>query len=210
MDELLKESWGYLLNINILEGLGLIFGLLAVYYLVKENILTWPAGITYVIISFVIFWEQQLYGDFFLHVFFLLLNIYGWYHWKYGHSTEEAKVPVTWLSLKKNLIYIVISFIGIFVFGYFLSSVHLIFPNLLPASVPYWDAATTSLSITAMWLTARKNIENWIYWFVVDVLATGIYFYKGIQFYALLYFIYIGLAIAGFIEWKRIIQQQKA
>ena len=210
MDELLKESWLYLLNINLLEALGLIFGLLAVYYLIKENILTWPAGIIYVIISFVIFWQQQLYGDFMLHIFFLLLNIYGWYHWKYGQDKNETKVPITWMSIKQNVLYIIISFLGIFLFGYFLSSVHILFPNMLSASVPYWDAATTSLSVIGMWLTARKHIENWIYWFVVDVLATGIYFYKGIHFYALLYFIYIGLAIAGFIEWRKIIRQQEA
>jgi nicotinamide mononucleotide transporter len=209
MDELIKESWHYLININIIEALGLIFGLLAVYYLIKEDILTWPAGITYVLLSFVIFWQQQLYGDFLLHIFFLVLNIYGWYHWKYGKPRDESKVPVTWMTLKRNTFFVIISFVGIFLFGYFLSSVHLIFPNLKPASVPYWDAATTSLSVIGMWLTARKHIENWIYWFVVDVLAAGIYFYKGIHFYALLYFIYIGLAIAGFIEWKKIIRQQQ-
>ncbi len=209
MDELLNESWQYLLDIELLEALGLVFGLLAVYYLVVENILTWPVGITYILISFVIFWKQQLYGDFLLHIFFLLLNIYGWYHWKYGNDDSQTKVPVTWMSLKKNLVYISVSIVGVFLFGYFLSSVHLIFPNLIPASVPYWDAATTSLSVIAMWLTARKNIENWIYWLIVDILATGIYYYKGIHFYALLYFIYIGLAIAGFIEWNKTIRQQK-
>ena len=210
MDEMLKESWQYLLDINSLEALGLIFGLLTVYYLIKENIFTWPAGITYILISFIIFWQQQLYGDFLLHIFFLILNIYGWYHWMYGSKKNKEKVIITWMTFKKNILYVAVSIVGIFVFGYFLSSVHVIFPNLVPASVPYWDAATTSLSVTAMWLTARKNIENWIYWLVVDVLATGIYYYKGIHFYALLYFIYIGLAIAGFIEWKKIIRLQKA
>lgn len=210
MQQILTQSLKYLLTINWLEAAGLIFGLLTVYFLIKENIHTWLCGIIYILISFVVFWQQQLYGDFLLHVFFLLLNIYGWYHWVYGETTGKDSVKVEWLSLKRNLIYALISILGVFLFGYFLINIHLLFTNLTPASVPYWDAATTSLSVTAMWLTARKKIENWIYWLIVDVLAAGIYVYKDIYFYALLYFIYIGLAVAGFLTWKKIIQRQIA
>lgn len=210
MQHLLSQSLEYLLTINWLEAAGLIFGLLTVFFLIKENIFTWLCGIIYILISFVIFWQQQLYGDFLLHVFFLFLNIYGWYHWVYGETSRKDSVKVAWLSLKRNVIYALISILGIFFFGYFLINIHLIFTNLTPASVPYWDAATTSLSVTAMWLTARKKIENWIYWLIVDVLAAGIYVYKDIYFYALLYFIYIGLAVAGFLTWKKIIQRQIA
>ncbi|HNP17376.1 MAG TPA: nicotinamide riboside transporter PnuC [Fulvivirga sp.] len=207
MQDLIRDSFEYLKGIDTLEASGLIFGLLSVYFLIKENIWTWPSGITYILISFVIFWQQQLYGDFLLHVFFLILNIYGWYHWLYG-SKENTKVPITRLNFKENVVYGLISLLGVGLFGYFLSNIHLVFTNLTPASVPYWDAATTSLSVTAMWLTARKRIENWHYWFIVDVLAAAIYFYKGIYFYSLLYFIYIALAIAGYLQWKKIMTQQ--
>ncbi len=207
MQDLIHDSFEYLKEIDTLEASGLVFGLLAVYFLIKENIWTWPAGITYILISFVIFWQQQLYGDFLLHVFFLILNIYGWYHWLYG-SNENKKLLITKLNLKENIVYGLISLLGVGLFGYFLSHIHLIFTNLTPASVPYWDAATTSLSVTAMWLTARKRIENWHYWLIVDVLAAAIYFYKGIYFYSLLYFIYIALAIAGYLQWKKIMSQQ--
>ncbi len=208
MVELLEHSLEYLLTIEWLEASGLIFGLLAVYFLVKENVLTWPSGIAYVLVSFVIFWQQQLYGDLLLHIFFLVLNIYGWFYWTQGDKSGKQKVFITRLDLRMNLIYALISIIGIGLFGYFLTNIHHIFPNLQPASVPYWDATTTSLSVVGMWLTAKKKIENWIYWLIVDILAAGIYVYKDIYFYALLYFIYIGLAILGFIEWKRIERSQ--
>ncbi len=208
MQEFLLETWDYLISIQWIEALGLLFGLLTVYFLIKENLWTWPFGITYILISFIIFWEAQLYGDFLLHVFFLALNIYGWYYWVYGKPANDKKVPITWLSLKANLWYGFLSIIGIAIFGLFLSHIHQLFTNLTPASVPYWDAATTSLSVTAMWLTARKNIENWIYWLLVDILAAGIYFYKEIYFYSFLYFVYIGLAVAGYVGWKKLMQQQ--
>lgn len=207
MGKLLEESISYIFSMGTLEAAGLIFGLLCVYFLIKNNILTWPTGILYILISFVIFWQQQLYGDFLLHIIFLTLNIYGWYYWVYGKNEKKEKIKIEWLTFSQNIIYFLLSLAGIAVIGYFLSHVHIIWPNLKPASVPYWDAATTSLSIVGMWITARKKVENWLYWLIVDILAVGIYLYKGIYFYALLYFIYIGLAIAGYIKWKKIADQ---
>ena len=204
MQEIVQSIVDYLINIDWLEASGLLFGLLAVYYLIKESIYTWPAGIIYVLISFVIFWRLQLYGDFLLHIIFLILNIYGWYYWAFGKQDRKDHVPITWLSMNRHMVFGILSLVGIIVFGYMLSHVHEVFTNLEPASVPYWDAATTSLSITGMWLTARKKVDNWMYWLAVDILATGIYIYKGIYFYALLYFIYIGLAVIGFREWKKL------
>ena len=70
------------------------------------------------------------------------------------------------------------------------------------ASLPYWDSATSVLSVTGMWLTTKKKIENWYYWLIVDILATGIYMYKELYFYGILYFVYIFLAVAGYMAWK--------
>ena len=75
------------------------------------------------------------------------------------------------------------------------------------ASLAYWDSTTSVLSIVGMWLTAKKKLENWYFWLAVDVLATGIYLYKGIYFYALLYLIYVGLAVSGLISWKKSMDQ---
>jgi nicotinamide mononucleotide transporter len=198
-----QELSAYAVQIDILELSGLVFGLLAVYFLIKENIRTWPTGIIYVLISFVIFWQQRLYGDLILHVFFLILNIYGWYYWIAGKKKNEEELPVTRTSSSLMLKVLLASGIGIFIFGYFLDNIHIIWPDLGEAAVPYWDSTTSILSVTAMWLQARKKVENWIFWFFVDVLATGIYVYKGIYFYAALYGIYIFLAIAGYLAWKK-------
>lgn len=203
MQQFWEDISAYAVQIDLLELSGLVFGLLAVFFLIKENILTWPTGITYVLISFVIFWQQRLYGDFILHIFFLVLNVYGWYYWIAGKKNNEEELPVTRTASSLMIKVLLISGIGIFGFGYFLDNIHNIWPNLGVAAVPYWDSATSILSVTAMWLQARKKIENWVIWFFVDVLATGIYVYKGIYFYAVLYGIYIFLAFAGYLAWKR-------
>ncbi len=203
MESLLQDIVKYVSQIDLLELLGLVFGLLAVYYLIKENILTWPAGIAYVLVSFVIFWQQKLYADFALHIFFLVLNVYGWWYWLKGGKAEANKeeVPITHTKSGILMGVLVISIIGIGVMGSLLTA-------YTDASLPYWDSVTTVLSLSGMWLTARKKIENWYFWFVVDVLATGIYFYKGIYFYAILYLIYIGLAIVGYLAWKKTMKAQ--
>ena len=201
------EVYNYALQIDFLEFLGLVFGILAVWYLIKQSLWTWPAGIAYIIISFVIFWRIQLYGDFILHIFFLILNIYGWYYWVYGKKSKDHKeLEVTRLSLQANLLVLLATAVGVVVFGIFLQELPGLIDGLEPAALPYWDATTSILSVTGMWLTTRKKIENWYYWLIVDVLATGIYIYKGIYFYALLYGIYIILAVMGYLEWRRSMQ----
>lgn len=199
MEEILKNIINYVANqLNILEAGGLIFGLLAVWLLIKENIWTWLSGIIYIFISFIIFWKARLYADLALHFVFLILNIYGWYFWLTGSkkNSVEKYVPVTTTSKNLLLMLIIISSAGIALMGTFLNS-------YTDASVPYWDSATTVLSLIGMWLTARKKIENWYFWFVVDVLATGIYIYKEIYFYAILYLVYVGMAISGYLTWKK-------
>lgn len=200
---ILKEVLEYVVQINWLEAAGLVFGLLAVYYLIKENILTWPAGIIYVLISFVIFYQVKLYADLMLHVFFLVMNIYGWYYWIYGKKRGKDNVPVTTTRPRVLITLIVISIAGVALLGTLLSS-------YTDASLPYWDSSTTIFSLTGMWLTAKKKIENWHFWFVVDVLATGIYLYKGIYFYAFLYMVYIGMAVSGYLHWKKSLVKQQA
>jgi len=204
MGEVLRQILEYASKIDFLEAGGLIFGLLCVWFLIKDNILTWPSGIIYVLISFVIFWRTKLYADFGLHFVFLALNIYGWYYWIKGGREKEAKsiVPITTINSNWWIVLIGSSAISIYIMGKLLS--------MTDAAVPYWDSTTTVLSIAGRWLTARKKIENWHFWFVVDVIATGVYVYKEIYFYALLYLLYIGMAVAGYLSWKKIMNLERA
>ncbi len=190
----------YASQIDILELMGLVFGLITVWLLINENILTWPAGIIYVLISFVIFYRARLYADFGLHVVFLVLNIYGWYFWVKGKKNGNAELPVTNASLKVLSIVGVLCVAGIFIIAAILKTTD--------AAVPYWDSATTSLSIGAMWLQARKKLESWYLWLFVDILATGIYINREIYFYAALYGIYIFMAISGLRAWRSSMQNE--
>ena len=183
-----------LAGIDWLEASGLVFGLACVILLIRQNILTWPLGIAYVLVSLYIFYQAKLYADVILHVFFLWMNIYGWYYWIFGKD-DDIELPVTRESTGILVRLLLLSGAGILVCG-------LLFTIYTDAALPYWDSATTVLSFAAMWLTARKKIESWHLWLIVDVLATGIYIVKELYFYAILYGVYIGLAVAGFLAWR--------
>ena len=201
MGEIVNDVISSLQGLSALEFAGLVFGVINVLLLIKEDIRNWIFGILYILVSFVIFWQSRLYGDFILHVLYLVLNIYGWYNWTKPNEDKTLKVSLQ--SVQSRLIWIGITAVGVILFAQFLLVLPSIFPNLDPPSLPYWDSTTTMLSVTAMWLTARKKLESWMYWFVIDILATGIYFYKGLYFYSLLYFIYIAFAVMGYRAWLK-------
>ena len=121
MHQYVNEIINYALGIDLYELSGLVFGLLAVWYMIKECVLTWPAGILYVLVSFVVFWKIQLYGDLLLHIVFLILNIYGWYFWVFGKAKEEKDLPITTYTLGQNITLLLLSFVGIGFFRLLLS-----------------------------------------------------------------------------------------
>ena len=116
-DNLLQESVNYLSTFDTLGFAGMVFGLLCVWFLIKQNILTWPAGIIYVIISLVVFTQAKLYADLILHVFYLILNIYGWYYWIHPKNKSGSQVQVTTTEFTPLLVLVVFSIVGLIVSG---------------------------------------------------------------------------------------------
>ncbi len=181
---------------NWLEATGLISGLVCVALLIRQNIWNWPIGLLYSLVSIVVFLRARLYADLALHVFYVVMNGYGWYYWGFAKRPPQLQtVPVTQTPARVAIALTLVVAGATAAMGWLLA-------NRTNAAVPYWDSATTTMSFAAMWMTARKHIENWIVWLVVDVIATGIYLYKGLEMYALLYCVYIGMAFAGWWAWR--------
>ncbi len=179
-----------------LEFVGLVSGLLCVWLLIRENIWTFPIGLVYAFVSVAVFIEQRLYADVLLSGYYVGMNAYGWWYWLYGGSRSATDDLVPAYTARSTMFRLVaLSIVGIAAMGWF-------FDTQTDADLPYWDSATTILSFAAMWMTAHKLVENWIVWLVVDVIATGVYAIKGIELYALLYAIYLGMAVMGWRAWR--------
>lgn len=158
-------------------------------------------GIAYIIASLYIFYTTRLYADFALHIFFLIMSLYGWYYWLRGGDRTESDLPVTRENYK-----LLAALLGLCVIAIVLSGSW--FTTNTDADLPYWDNTTSYLSLLAMWLQSRKKIESWVLWFIIDVLAVGIYFVKGIPLYSLLYLIYLAMAVMGYRAWREHLQSE--
>lgn len=185
---------------RILEIAGLLIGLLYLYWEYKADWKLWIASIAMPIVSLFVYWNAGLYADFGIDIYYLLIAIYGFFMWTRGRGNTQADskeaLPITHTS-RKTWLCLTIAFLLIYSFIAF------VLLNFTDSTVPYWDALNTALSIVAMWMLARKLLEQWLVWLVVDAISCALYVYKGIYFYAGLYLVYTFVAWLGYKEWKR-------
>jgi nicotinamide mononucleotide transporter len=182
-----------------LEIIGVISGLLCVYLAAVNNIWNWPMAIISVGIYLFIFFNARLYADMGLQFYFMVMNIYGWYYWSKKPATEE-KTPVALITRKE----IILSVIAIIIFTFILGSVL----KYTPASYPYIDSFCTACSLVAQVFLARKVLENWLIWIFVDIINVGVYIFKHLDLTAAMYAIYVGIALLGYIDWKKDYKKQ--
>ena len=180
-----------------MEVLGLISGLLCVWLLIRENVLTFPIGLIYAVLTVVVVYNEKLYADVFLNIYYVGMNAYGWFFWLRGGGERrvERHLKVGSVTQKQILWLASILVIGSTVMGYVLTS-------FTDADLAYPDSFTTVASLIAMYLSARKYLESWYLWFIVDVVQVILYLIKGIEMYALLYFIYLVMAFFGWRAWR--------
>lgn len=188
-------------QISYVELIGTLFGLVSVYYASKAQILTWPTGVINEAFLFLLFFQVQLYADMFLQVYFFVITLYGWYNWK--KKTKENRIS----SLEANTIAWlgVITVAAILITGFLFSQIHTYLPAYfkIKAAYPYADSFVMVLSIVATFLLARKKIETWYLWIVVDLVCVFLFFRKGIAFLGLEYLVFLGLATYGLLNWRK-------
>jgi nicotinamide mononucleotide transporter len=181
--------------ISALEVVAVIFGIVSVFLSVRENIWSWPTAIVNVSLFFVLFYQSGLYSDMGLQVVYFLLSVYGWYEWLHG-GPERTALRVSRTAVRT---WIVLAAIAIVVW----LSLGRLTSRLPGASLAYLDAGTTTTSLVAQWMMTRKLLENWLLWTIVDVVYVGMFIYKDLYLTAFNYGVYLVLAVAGYISWKR-------
>jgi len=187
--------------ISYIELIGTVFGLISVYFASRANILTWSTGIVNEAFLFILFFQVRLYADMFLQVYLFIVTIYGWYNW----NTKTADNRITVLSPKSRWLLAVVILAGSLLSGLLIKNIHLYVPAYfkVAAAYPFTDSFVMVLSIIATVLLARKKIENWHLWLLVDAICVILYIKKAVYFLSLEYLIFLGLASYGLFQWKR-------
>lgn len=189
-----------------LEIIGTIVGLVYLWLEYRASIYLWIAGIIMPAIYIFVYYDAGLYADFGINIYYLGAAIYGWMMWKHGtffrrklhlHTKEEEQeLPITHMPSRYYLPLFLVFAVSFVVIAWILIR----FTN---SNVPWLDSFTTALSIVGMWMLARKHVEQWWAWVAVDLVSTGLYIYKGLNFTAGLYALYTIIAIFGYFKWKR-------
>lgn len=186
---------------SLLELGGALSGVAGVWLAARQSVWTWPVSLVSVAMYVIVFYDARLYADMGLNAFYVVTSFYGWYVWLYGGKghTERKVGHVGKLEMLVLLILGAAFTLGL---GYFLE-------NYTDADLSYTDSATTAVSLIGYWMMAKKQLENWIVWLVVDVVYVGVYTYKELYITAVLYFIFLILCIVGYLDWKKSLAKQE-
>ncbi len=185
---------------RLIEITAVLLGIANITLLMRRSIWNYPFGIAMVSLYAFIFYEAKLYSDMGLQGFFFVIQIYGWWYWYRGMS-EDGQIKVRLLAPGTYPVYLLVAIFGVIALGTGMA-------RLTDAALPYWDATTTVLSVIAQFLLARRRLENWIVWILVDVIAIGIYFAKGLYPTMVLYAIFLVMASGGLGLWWRAYRDQ--
>lgn len=186
---------------NYLEIAGASVGLLYLWFEYRVSIWLWPVGVIMPAIYILVYYEAGLYADSGISLYYLVAGIYGWFMWrKRSGADKERKIVSTPVRQILPLAFVCCS---LFVL------IGEILVRFTDSTVPWLDSFTTALSFVAMWMLARKYLEQWLVWIVVDILSCGLYLFKELYFTSVLYGLYALIAVYGYLKWRQIMKSAK-
>ncbi len=221
MTEFLYAHWLDMLT----TALGLAYILLEY----KASIWLWAVGFVMQSLGIVLYFQKGLYADCGMEFYYLAMTIYGYFHWIKKKKTLTQPVPTnegsdnskeegnsTTLLHKdgqegKSITHfpkrlaIIWGIATLVIWG----ALYLFLAYCTDSRVPVADSFTTALSFVGIWALARKYLEQWIIWIIVDVVTCALYFYKDIPFKASLYALYVIIAILGYRKWRRMMESSR-
>ena len=188
-----------------LQWLELLAVALAVLYLllaIRQNIWCWAAAAVSTLLYLFIMYHARLYMESALQVFYLAMAAYGWHQWRRG-GADHAGVRVRTWPWRFHLLAASVVFALVFASG-------LLLERFSDAALPFADAFTTWAAVVATWMVARKILENWIYWFVIDAVSVYLYLSRELYFTAALFVAYLVMIVFGYLSWRRSLSEQES
>ncbi|MDX9748315.1 MAG: nicotinamide riboside transporter PnuC [Paludibacter sp.] len=187
--------------ITALEITGTLFSFIYLYLSVKQKIGLWVFGFLSAVVYSLVFFETKFYAAMSLQLYYLWVSVYGWYSWKKKRETTGEDLPVRYTHFKEWTVLSGITMLVMLIYYAVLSMG-------TDSPVPGADSFITAFSITATWMLARKQIEHWLIWIVVDSVAVFVYLKQGLYSTALLFVVYGAMAVVGWIQWRKSMKKQ--
>ena len=186
---------------NWLESTAVIFAILYLILAVKQNILCWIAGIISSVLYFFIMQKAGLYMEAYLQVFYVVMGIYGWSQWSASNASNPSFIVNTW-SKYQHMIAISIILALSLLSGFLLE-------RYTDAALPFLDALVSWGAVVATYMVAKKLLENWIYWFVIDATSIFLFIERGLWLSAVLFATYLVIIFFGYQSWSKVRGGQK-
>ena len=173
-----------------------ILGLLYIWLEYRASIWLWVVGIVMPALDVVLYWRHGLYGDAGMACYYTLAAVYGFLFWRFRRTRKSHEpLPIVYMPRNKYLPATLFFFLA-------WAATYYVLVTWTNSTVPVLDSFTNAVSFVALWALARKYLEQWVLWIVVDVVCCFLYVQKGIPFKAFLYGLYIFIAVAGYFKWR--------
>jgi nicotinamide mononucleotide transporter len=177
---------------SFLEGIAVALALAYVWLAARQNIWCWPCALVSTAIYTWLFWNVSLPFHTGLNFYYLIMAVYGLIKWRDSHA--DILVVKSW-PISRHVMCVVGLIIGAIALSYFASSA-------LDVNYIYLDAFVTVFSVFTTILVAHKVRENWLYWIVINLFASYLYFAKDLVLTGILFICYTGFAVYGFVKWR--------
>ena len=197
-------DWLQLLGSTPVEIIATLSAVTGVLLIARQNILGWPLGILWAALSaWLAFTQWQLVSDGILYLAYIPIQIYCWVVWRRADPNSGGQLQPTWLRRRQQLLLIGAAVLGIAVWAFGISALaqHI---RWIPEPALLWrDSSTTVLNFFSQFLQARKRMENWVGWLIVNLLGIHIYWVKEAPIYSIQYAFFLGLGIYGWFQWSK-------
>lgn len=190
-----------MMSVNWLDITTATLGLAYIILEYKASVWMWVVGFVMQALGIILYYQKGLYADCGMEFYYLAMTIYGFIAWNL-HKQKKKDLPIRHFPKRIALLWLLL---GLLFWGviYYILAYH------TDSKVPIADAFTTAFSIIGIWALARKYLEQWFVWIVVDIVTCALYFYKDIPFKASLYALYVVIAVFGYFKWRKDVVKQE-
>ena len=192
---LLESILSILANMSPWETIAVVLAIAYLLLATRENLLCWYCAFVSTAIYTALFWDVNLLMDSGLNVYYMGMAVYGWYQWRFGGAQHDG-VAIRTLPVS-NHVTIIASIVALTAISGLLLSEN------TDAAWPYVDSFTTWASVITTVMVARKILENWLYWFVIDAISVPLYLERELYLTAVLFITYLVIVIIGFLSWRQ-------